>query len=111
MKLKWGCLSTPRNFERKEATTPLGSSKKIKPKRLDTVVAQTRRTRKAFNDFAEGITIGENFTFIIYPEERDGNLNYVYFVGQVVERAQKWCATGRYRSTWYQKNDWIVKII
>ena len=28
MKLKWGCLLTPRKFEREAATTPLGSSKK-----------------------------------------------------------------------------------
>ena len=49
MKLKWGCLLTPRNFEREAATTPLGSSNKIKPKWLDVVAAKTRQTRKPFN--------------------------------------------------------------
>ena len=32
MKLKRGCLLTPRNFEKEAATTPLVSSNKINPK-------------------------------------------------------------------------------
>ena len=94
MKLKWGCLLTPRTFERETATTPLGSSNKTKPKRPDAVAAQTRLTSKPFNEFAAGLTIGEDAILRIHQEERDDDPNDVYFVGQVVERAQKLCAPG-----------------
>ena len=74
-------------------------------------MAQTHRTRNPFNEFSEGITIGNNIIFRIHLEERDRNPNGVYFLGQVVEISQKLCAPGSYSSTWFQRNDWIVKIL
>ena len=99
MNLKWGCLLTPRNFEEESATISLVSSNKIKPKCPDDIASQTRKTRNPFKEFPEGLPIGDNVILRIHPEERDGNLNYVYFVVQVMERTQKLCTSGRYRST------------
>ena len=70
---------------------------------------QTLQTRTQFKEFAAGITIGENVILRIRPGERGGSPNYVYFIGQGLEREKKLCANGRYRSTWFQKNDYIVK--
>ena len=88
MEFKQGCLLKPIYVEIEVENTPLRSSNKINPKRPDAVAVQTHRTRKIFNQFESGLTIDNNENLRIHAEERYGNPNYVYFVGQVVERAQ-----------------------
>ena len=84
MNLNWVCLLTPINYEREASTTPLLSINKINPKQTDYVAAQTRQTRNPFNEFQVGLTIGENLSLIIHPEEMNVNPNDVYFIGNVV---------------------------
>ena len=100
----------PRKFEREAATTPLRSCNKIRPKFPDAVAARTLQTRKPLIEFAACLTIGKNVILRLNMEERYGNPNDVYFVEQMVERAQKLCDPRRYSSTKFPMNDWIVKI-
>ena len=100
----------PDNSERASGTSLKGKVSLINRKQPDAEVPQTRRTRNVLKDFSEVILVVRNFIIWIHPSERRDNENDEYFVGCKMDKTKKLDAFGRYRSTLFNKNDWIIKI-